>query len=72
MRHPVLGPIACVIARRRIARGEEVLFSSLVYHQQCIAAQLLVDYGYDLERAAMWYRKDYLGALQKKKQKSLN
>jgi len=58
VRHPVLGPIPCVIARRPIARGEE----------------LLVDYNYDLKTAAMWYRQDYLRALkaQKRKQKSLN
>lgn len=58
VRHPVLGAVACIIARRRIARGEEVL----------------VNYGYDLETAAMWYKKDYLRALKlkKRKQKSLN
>ena len=36
--------------------------------------QVLVNYGYDLETAAMWYRKDYLRALtaQRRKKKSLN
>ena len=50
-----------------------MLLSSLVYHQ-CIAAQVLVDYGYDLKTAPMWYRKDYIRALQaqKGKEKSLN
>ena len=40
----------------------------------CITMQVLVNYGYDLETAAMWYRKDYLRALtaQRRKKKSLN
>jgi len=57
VRHPVLGPIVCLVARRDIARGEEVL----------------VNYNYDLEGAALWYRKEYRRALdaQKRKKKYL-
>ena len=74
MRHPVLGPIACLIAGRPIARGEEVLSHSLAESSICITTQVLVDYAYDLETAPLWYREDYLRALnaQKRKKKPLD
>ena len=43
VRHPVAGPVACLVARRPIAAGEEVT----------------VTYGYPLATAPAWYRAQY-------------
>ena len=66
----MLGPVAAIVARKRIARGEEVSivlsidFENHVLYQYFDYPQVLVNYGYNLATAAAWYRRDYLKALR--------
>ena len=36
MRHPVLGPVACLVAVKQIAKGEEVFNEHCSFLSQCI------------------------------------